>query len=132
MAQESATRFDICKKDLGKCVTSVHNGHSIRDITEVAATAREDVQKRLGNIKEDIETLSEKSLAKEFELIDAINFPEEPKEIKPFNRNRFVNSVIDKIKCKYGERNPTPGSSPCRSKSPSVSTSHFSRYYNII
>ncbi|CAG2207922.1 unnamed protein product [Mytilus edulis] len=209
-------KFLICTQ----CVTSVHNGHSIRDITEVAATAREDVQKRLGNIKENIETLSdlidtfkttkqtrlqtgtdnfikevnemsqdmiriielvtennltyasdflilekqqllynlaklkksfseyksmherhkvilkekhdvtfflkEKSLAKEFELIDAINFPEEPKEIKPFNRNRFVNLVIDKIKCKYGERDPTPGSSPRRSKSPSVSTSHFS------
>ncbi|XP_063414361.1 E3 ubiquitin-protein ligase TRIM45-like [Mytilus trossulus] len=186
-------KFLICTQ----CVTSVHSGHPIRDITEVAATVREDVQKRLGNIKEHIENLSDlieafkttkqtklqtgtdnfikevnevsqdmiriiewvtesnltyasdflilekqqlvynlaklkksfseyksmherhkvilkekhdvtfflkqKSLAKEFELLDDINRPEEPKEIKPFNRIRFVNAVIDQIKCKYGE-----------------------------
>ncbi|XP_052078348.1 serine/threonine-protein kinase fray2-like isoform X13 [Mytilus californianus] len=186
-------KFLIC----AQCVTSVHKGHSIRDITEVAAAARGDVQKRLGKIKENIKALSDlieafktkkqtilqngtdnfikevnemsqdmikiiesvtesnlthasgflilekqqllynlakleksfseynsmherhklilkekhdvtfflkqKSLAKEFELLDDIHLPEEPKEIGPLNRNSFVDSVIDQIRCKYGE-----------------------------
>ncbi|CAC5423532.1 unnamed protein product [Mytilus coruscus] len=42
-----------------QCVTSVHMGHSNTDISEVAATARGDVKKRLEKIKDSIKHLSD-------------------------------------------------------------------------
>ncbi|CAG2211203.1 unnamed protein product [Mytilus edulis] len=42
-----------------QCVTSVHTGHSITNIAEVAGKAREVVKKRLQQIKDNIKSLSD-------------------------------------------------------------------------
>ncbi|CAC5359629.1 unnamed protein product [Mytilus coruscus] len=181
-----------------QCVTSLHMGHSITGIAEVAATARGDVKKRLETIKDSTKNLSDliedfkttkqtklqtgtdnfikevnevsqdltriiesiaeinlthasdflvfekqqlfynvaklnksyseyssiqeryerilkdkhdvtfffnqTSLAKEFDLLDDIPIPEEPKEIEPLKRDVMVDSVINKIESKYSTK----------------------------
>ncbi|XP_052076006.1 heat shock 70 kDa protein 12A-like [Mytilus californianus] len=45
--------------------------------------------------------LNQKSLAKEFESLDDISPPEEPKEIKPLKTDGFVDSVIERIENQF-------------------------------
>lgn len=48
--------------------------------------------------------LKQISLAKEFELLDDIPTPEEPRDIEPFKQDCFVKSVIEQIESKYNIR----------------------------
>ncbi|XP_063415975.1 transcription intermediary factor 1-beta-like, partial [Mytilus trossulus] len=45
--------------------------------------------------------LNHKSLAKEFELLDDIYHPEEPKEVEPLKTDVFLDSVNERIESKY-------------------------------
>lgn len=48
--------------------------------------------------------LIQTSLAREIEMLDAINIPEDPKEIERFDREDFVDLIINKIQRKYSLR----------------------------
>ncbi|CAC5359619.1 unnamed protein product [Mytilus coruscus] len=178
-----------------QCVTSVHKGHSITDIMDIAAESREVVKKRLSTIQNSIKILADliedfkttkqtklqtdtdnfikeikevsqdltyiietvteinltqasdvhalekqellyslakleksyceynslherceqvlkekhdasffliqESLIKEFELLDHFPIPEEPKEIKPFKRDDFIDSIVKTMEGRF-------------------------------
>ncbi|CAC5406418.1 unnamed protein product [Mytilus coruscus] len=77
--------------NLAKLEKSYSEYYSIHEKLEQILREKHDVSFFLNQI----------SLIKEFESLDDISTPEEPKETKPFKTDSFVDSVIERIASKY-------------------------------
>lgn len=91
-----ASDFHVLEKqhllyNLAKLEKSYSEYHSMHDRYEQILRDKHDVTF----------FLNQKSLSKEYELIDDIPLPDEPKEIESFKTNDFVDSVIRRIDSKY-------------------------------
>lgn len=80
--------------NLAKLEKSYSEYHSIHEKFEQILREKHDVSFFLNQLP----------LIKEYESLDKISTPEEPKETKPFKTDSFVDSVIGRITSKYNSR----------------------------